>query len=152
MNKPKPYRPAKWTWVRCPNSSVRNPQMTFARFERTENDGVEGERHVAVSTSGELWWVPELSVKPIHQPGIGAVVAMVAAARMAQGAWLISQCQDVIHWDWMPVHIACVDVLACGGGSPWDVGVPAGEIDDVDCPDCLKMYRRVYGDGKDTTQ
>lgn len=79
-----------------------------------------------------------------RRPSIGAVVAMVAAARMVMGGW-----QDCTrrpfktpptHWDFMPATMTTELHSACGDSWPCDT-LAAG-IDDVDCPDCLAIARR----------
>lgn len=88
------------------------------------------------------------------RPGIGAVVAMVAAAKMQQGGWSFAKQPEPwpIHWrfgggDW-PV--------AWCGGDPFPseddidgVCTATTELADVTCPKCLKMARRVYGEVAD---
>ena len=92
----------------------------------------------------------KLEVHVFHhreKPAIGAVVAMVAAARMAHGGWQPSagQRDESTHWDWMPTHVGCVERPACGGGRWLDYALPAGEIAEVTCPDCRRMHAMVYG-------
>lgn len=108
------------------------------------------------------WDVPADSLRPLHQPGIGAVVAMVAAARMAQGSWKRAPGperehwtkrddweQDICHW-WVGTSFIGIkgyegDALACGSDEfdPSAIGLEA--IEKVTCPDCLRMHAMVYG-------
>lgn len=78
------------------------------------------------------------------KPGIGAVVAMVAAARIVAGQWkaiLLRLPGPVMHWDFAPAWMATRAVPACGECWPSDYGA-AYDLEDVDCPDCLAIARR----------
>jgi hypothetical protein len=77
-------------------------------------------------------------------PGIGAVVAMVAAARMVLGGWsavLRRRESPVTHWDVVPAWMTNGALPACGDYWPFDHGIASG-IEDADCPDCLAIARR----------
>jgi hypothetical protein len=49
-----------------------------------------------------------------------------------------------------PTNIGISVRNACGVVASFGIG--ANEIADVDCPDCLKMYRRVYGPEKEPSE
>lgn len=80
-------------------------------------------------------------------PGIGAVVAMVAAARMVLGDWSDGRGltgTPVTHWDFVEPWMSCLSHAACGTVYPDDYS-PTSGIEDVDCPACLAIHARVYG-------
>ena len=83
-------------------------------------------------------------------PRIGAVVAMVAAARMALGGWShdlprhISE--EYVHWDFVPYGMGHVFQAACG--DIWLDDNVSADIDDVDCPSCLAIHARASGQVK----
>ena len=78
-----------------------------------------------------------------ERPGIGAVVAMVAAARMVLGGWstvLRRRESPVTHWDFVPAWMTTGALPACGDYWPFDYGIASG-IEDVNCPDCIAIAR-----------
>jgi hypothetical protein len=100
--------------------------------------------------------------------GIGAVVAMVASARMAYGGWrhvqkdepfIPSHLRDsvedeVAHWwvgfDFRHVIRRDSDAVGCGsdkyGEDAWGMDLMGKH--EVTCPDCLRMHAMVYGGAK----
>ena len=86
----------------------------------------------------------KLEVHVFHhagRPGIGAVVAMVASARMVRPFTRVGVGRQYRHWDGVPF--------------PWHFSHPAchgdgitTHISNVDCPDCLRMHAMVYGGAK----
>jgi hypothetical protein len=110
----------------------------------------------------------KLEVHVFHhagKPGIAAVVAMVAAARMAYGGWrhvqknepfIPSHLRDsvgdeVAHWwvgfDFRHVIRRDSDAVGCGsdkyGEDAWGMDLMGKH--EVTCPDCLRMHAMVYG-------
>lgn len=74
------------------------------------------------------------------RPGIGTVVAMVAAARMVASGWGASLPRrwQRAHWDWVPSRISLGRAPACGNMSSYDYAVT--DIEFVDCENCLRMH------------
>lgn len=75
--------------------------------------------------------------------GIGAVVAMVAAARMVASGWRPRDVDGdgLAHWDWVPRHISLERAAACGAIAEGGDYTVSG-IEFVDCPDCLAIHGR----------
>ena len=78
-------------------------------------------------------------------PGIGAAVAMVAAARMVASGWgaALPWRWQRAHWDWMPQHISDERAPACGHISSDDYSVTGIEF--VDCDACLAIHAKACG-------
>ena len=92
------------------------------------------------------WGGPPSQCVRINPNGIGAVVAMVAAARMVLGGWSIKarsvrkQCN---HWDFVSCGMSDNCHAACG--QTWLGDNISPDIDDVDCPACLAIHARASG-------
>lgn len=100
---------------------------------------IESDLDRAVS---ELWRARAEARRP--RIGVGAVVAMVAAARMVRGGWSSrpwARGDGVIHWDFVAPWMTHAAISACGRYRHGDYGF-APDLDDVDCPDCLAIARR----------
>lgn len=82
------------------------------------------------------------------RPGIGAVVAMVAAVKMFRGDWAEPEVSGEIHWDWAPSHLSSDFIPGCGAACDLDSYVVQPDAQDVTCDLCLDMLRRVYGTEK----
>jgi hypothetical protein len=82
------------------------------------------------------------------RPGIGAVVGMVAIAKIVNGSWGLSRHGEEGDAHWIPPASSLVDLnfTGCGFRLDWD-GIGTSEIAEVTCPDCLQMHERVYGKG-----
>jgi hypothetical protein len=147
MNRFKPYRPEPKTLVRCQHYSPDFGHVVARVFRYYEYKGREW---AEVGWTGMAWDVPSDALRPIYQPGIGAVVAMVAAARMAEGFWGRDGTAEKLATHWSPLNVSTWgEAAACGVDDAW---APTSEsIHEVTCPDCLKMYRRVYGEEKAPT-
>ena len=78
------------------------------------------------------------------------VISMIAAVKYFEGRWSqVSKSKwDDTHWNWVPFTLSEFEVsTACGNyaasfGSPWESS-RSGNINDVTCPECLRVYRVV---------
>jgi hypothetical protein len=77
--------------------------------------------------------------------GIGAVVAMVAAAMTIAGHRLPADPDGDGFYCWA-YHFGGMVVPACG--RHWARLAKTSDVEDIDCPHCLRMHAMVYGGAK----